>query len=208
MAWRELEFCRVRIDLPAADADFLDEAYFALNFFRPAIKAFFAELSSDGGPLLRHLDGRIKPRVKVRDLRRGYAVGWADGIGSGHISIDRPFFETCRDVFTGALAHYVDPSSGATRPLSWGDRYWALLEVAAVLLHETCHVAWRLERRAWCLEGFFRHRVQAELGIAALALCGQTDWPCGACADGQSGCTVDDLQGQMIDFGNWPGLVP
>ena len=81
------------------------------------------------------------------------------------------------------------------------NRYGALLEVAAVIVHEMNHVMWRLgEKRAWSMEGFFRHKVQDWLGIADADLCGQTNWTCGVSTKGSNGCGLSDLQRKVIDI--------
>lgn len=210
MAWIEMEFCRVPDDMPAADRDFIDEAFFQLNFWRPVIESFFSGRRDSGDNLFRHFDGRSKTKVKTKEHLRGIGtaalgrLAMLDAVGTGRLLLDQDLVRCCRRIHSGEVATFEQ--GGAQVPFTLGDRYWALLEVAAIILHELNHVVWRLgEERATCMEGFFRFHVQDQLGIQDFVLCGQTAWPCGDCAGRQPGCNNgSDLLAAITDLSSWP----
>lgn len=215
MAWVELEFCRIDdTTMSAEEGDFIDEAFFQLNVWRPVVEMWFAARNDNGNSLIRHFDGRSKTRVRIeRDLR-----GWdgepclgrlamLDFVGPGRILLDRAFVELCRDIHSGAVTSYLQ--SKAFRRFGMADRYWALLETSAIILHELNHVVWRTgEVHATCMEGFFRFNVQSQLGINTFSLCGQASWPCNACTSDAGDCgNPNALLNAISDVSDWPAVV-
>lgn len=209
MSWIEREFCHVWSGDSASEQDVVDDACFQLNFWKHVVQEFFAARGEDGASYLRHIDGRTKTHIRVNTIPDQYLgrLGRPTLAGSGLLLLSQQVVHCCRNIYNGTIPSFTDHSTVV--PFTMADRYWALLELSAIILHEQNHVVWRFgEQRAWCMEGFFRQRVQAELGIAEMPLCGQLFWTCGACVGNAPGCgSVSDLAGHMHDITNWP-LIP
>ena len=195
MAWEEWDFCRSEDGLPLASRQFIDDVFFQLNFFSSVVDEYFEGRTGDGNAIKRHFNGTIKPRINVVITNSQWlAHAWPDALGSGRVIFNSRYFNCCRDIYNGDRGAY-----------DMANRYAALLEVASVLLHELNHVVWRLgESRAWSMEGFFRNRVQAFLGIEDQALAGQITWPCGSSTNNRAGCGLADLQADMVDIMDAP----
>ncbi|MDP6564919.1 MAG: hypothetical protein QF578_08845 [Alphaproteobacteria bacterium] len=195
MAWQEWDYCKFPTDLEEGCKEFIDDAFFQLNFFAWVIDDYFAGRSNSGNSFKKHFNGTIKPKVKVVSTSASWlAHAWPDALGSGTIVFNADYLTCCRDIYNGDHGNY-----------GWANRYGALLEATAVTIHELNHVVWRLgEKRAWSMEGFFRHAVQNHLGIAGETLCGQLSRPCGSSTRGRDGCSLSDLQAHMVDIQDAP----
>lgn len=210
MPWTEMEFCQVWRDNSEAEREFVDEACFQLNYWKPVIEDFFAARGESGRTFLRHIDGRTKTKIRVKpDMHTVVGdpllgrLGRMTTAGPGMLLLDQSMVDCCRGIYDGTIPAFQQGANLV--PFSMADRYWALLEVSTIILHELNHVVWKLgEKRAYCMEGFFRHRVQADLGMAALPLCGQTNWACGACVDTE--CSTFEMAMQMADISDWPTI--
>lgn len=195
MAYEVWDYCKINSDLSTETKEFIDDCFFQLNFFSWVVDEFFDGRSESGKSLKKHFNGSVKPKIKVVSTNAEWlAHAWPDGIGSGTVVFNSAYFDCCRDIY-----------NGTTTGFTMSNRYAALLEATAVLLHELNHVAWRLgESRAWCCEGFFRHRVQTFLGIEDQTLAGQTSWPCGSSTKNRDGCSLSELQDDMVDIMDAP----
>lgn len=197
MAYEEWDYCKFETTMAESTKEFIDDAFFQINFFGWVIDDYFTERDSSGSAFKRHFNGTIKPKVKIRDFkwpkRTALASALPDGFGSGTISFNSRYVQPCRDIYNGDRGGY-----------DWANRYCALLEVAAVTVHEINHIVYRLEDRAWSMEGFFRFAVQSFVGINSSSLCGQTSWPCGASTRNSEGCALSDLQRDMVDIQDAP----
>ncbi len=214
MAWIERDFCHVWSANAPADQDFIDDACFQLNFWKPVIQAFFDARNANGNTFLRHIDGRTKTRIRVKaNMHTATGVGLLGRLarptsaGPGYMLIDQDFLRCCRNVFDGTVT--TGTQGATTITFTMADRYWALLELSSIILHELNHVVWNFaEERAYCMEGFFRQRVQADLGIASFPLCGQTTWPCGACVGEEPGCRSGaEMAPDIADISGWPTIA-
>lgn len=197
MAFEEWEFCRFETGIANATKEFIDDAFFQINFFSWIVDNYFTERGSSGNSFKPHFNGTIKPKIHVENFawpkRTALANAAPDGFGSGTIWFNSRYVVPCRNIYNGNLGNY-----------GWGNRYGALLEVAAVTLHELNHVVNRLEKRAWSMEGYFRFNAQSFVGINNETLCGQTSWPCSANTTNRDGCSLSDLQSHMVDIQDAP----
>ncbi len=198
MAYETWDYCKFETSIPDSTKEFLDDAFFQVNFFRWAIEEYFNRKGSSGTSFIKHINGSTKVKIKVKRLSGAFTGvlghAWPDGAGTGTIVLNSVYVNCCRNIYNGTQGDY-----------DMANRYGALLEVASVIIHEMNHVVWKLgEKQAWSMEGFFRHKVQGWLGIADADLCGQETWPCGVKTKRSQGCGLSDLQRNMVDIQDNP----
>lgn len=195
--WEDREFCKMLASEREDRKLFVDLAYELLNLFSSVIDEFYAAAGdSNNNPYMKHIDGRILPKVEITDdLPAGTAARAAkDGLGTGHIWLNRSWFDCL-------LAIFETTGEGE----GWGalnlvERVCALVDLAVTgVAHETGHVVWRGENFCSGLEGFVRHRIQEELGYftgregIVDPRCCQTSWSCGGDTTSDE-CSGSNLQ--------------
>lgn len=178
-AYEEGEFCDFRerdFDGHEDVKDILNRGYLAANALKFIIEEYFDAVGQSARGTLNHIDGTIRPKVRLADLNPNpvCAVTCPDVIGRGLITWHRDaagggFIQDAADAFNGTTDLW--------------DRLCIVLDVAAIIIHESSHLPLGSELRAMSLEGYFRFEAQNRLRIAEGDFCGQTEWGCGTNTD-------------------------
>ena len=155
----------------APHQDAIERAYQLIRDNYDILEDWFETTGKSGKSFAKHFDGRTRTRFKCKKNLKMYARGVPTGMELG--------------------GKYLENLANARATASDDECRCLDIDLAAVIMHETCHLCWRSgERTAWSLEAWWRVKITNRLGLAGTRYCWVTEFP----ADGKWNIKLKDIK--------------